>query len=115
MTNQIGTGNNLSPNLIPGFTTALVGSFTAFASETSNGCEGTAASFIISIVNTPSAPVVSGTTTYCVGDIATNLSVAGGTDIRWYEDAGLTNLFASANSFDPTSIPGFSTASEKHL
>ncbi|MEQ9660212.1 gliding motility-associated C-terminal domain-containing protein [Fulvivirga sp.] len=66
----------------------------------------------VNIILAPSAPSVSGTTIYCVNETTiTDLTVAGGVDINWYSDAGLTNQIGSGNTFDPeTGIPGWSVA-----
>ncbi|NJM94822.1 MAG: hypothetical protein HC842_09285 [Cytophagales bacterium] len=110
LTNQIGSGNSLAPSAIPGFSTAIPAVFQVFATENLSCGASAATQFTITINNVATPPVVSGATAYCVGDVASNLTVTGGTDIRWYEDAALTNQLGAGSTFDPNNIPGFTTA-----
>ncbi|NJM94819.1 MAG: hypothetical protein HC842_09270, partial [Cytophagales bacterium] len=111
LSNQIGAGNSFAPTSIPGFTTASPGTFEVYATETVGGCTSLATLTTLTIHGLPAVPIVSGASTYCVSDVASDLTVAGGTAIRWYSDAGLTNLLGSGNTISASAIPGFSTAS----
>ncbi len=75
-------------------------------------CSVTSNVIPIVIVTSPVAPTVDGTVVYCVGDLTiTDLTVAGGTDISWYDDALHTTELGTGNTFNPaTDIPGWSTA-----
>ncbi|NJM94820.1 MAG: hypothetical protein HC842_09275 [Cytophagales bacterium] len=110
LTAQIGSGNSFDPSTIPGFSAAAPSSFSVFVTE-NRVCGASAATVVnIDIVSAPAAPVVSGKVDYCEGDAAANLSVAGGTDIRWFADAGLTSQIGAGNTLSASSVPGFSTS-----
>ncbi|MEM9023927.1 MAG: hypothetical protein AAGB22_09305, partial [Bacteroidota bacterium] len=93
ITVQVGTGNAF----IPGDT--VVGSFTYFATQRINGCEGPADSATLTIHAIPGAPGT-GDTAICAGDTVPAL-LASGTNIRWYSDSGLTTQVGSGNAFTP--------------
>lgn len=100
LTNQLGTGTNLTPNTTLGVTTY-------YATESVGGCEGLAGTIDVTILPTPLAPTISPDVTYCIGDpindlIATPLA---GT-IDWYNDPGLQNNIASGNNYTPPASPG---------
>jgi gliding motility-associated-like protein len=91
---------------------AVVGSNTYYAAETETllGCEGPADAVTITINPIPPAPSYTGETTFCEGDLETELfaepSLAG--EIRWYDSPPPTGiLLATGVSYSPTlAIPG---------
>ncbi len=74
-------------------TTNLVNGQTYYASQTENSCESQRLGITISIVNTPSAPVVNGNTEFCKNENATlgNIQMSG-QNIKWYD----TNFSAAS-------------------
>jgi len=95
LTTQVATGNTFNT----GATSAGVYSYYLTQTD-ANGC--TSPSNMVSLVinATPSAPVISGNTTYCSGDIFAGLN-AGGSGISWYNDSGLNTLVATGNNYTP--------------
>jgi gliding motility-associated-like protein len=63
---------------------------------------------VLPCCNQPPAPIFSGNTTYCAGDVInpiTATALNGGT-ITWYSDAALTNVLYSGNSYIPVLVQG---------
>lgn len=92
-----GPANVLSPN--PSYAPSLVvGTFSIWVTETSNGCEGPATEVIYTVNPTPAPPAVSGTTYYCEGETPTPLTATPslGGQIDWYNTLG-TNLGSGTN------------------
>jgi len=104
LTTIIGTGTSFTP-------TNTIGSTSYFVTETIGGCESNATEIIITINPIPSAPVISGTASYCEGDLISDLTAiagSGGT-LTWYSDAGLTNVLGTGTSLPITSSLGTTT------
>jgi gliding motility-associated-like protein len=107
LTNEIGTATTFNPTLIPGWDITVAGTFDVFVTETLACGESLSTQVTINIIATPVTPTVAGTSTYCTNETITDLSVAGGIDISWYSDAGLTNEIGTSTTFNPTIIPGW--------
>lgn len=76
----------------------LAGTYTYYATQTNiNGCESSADTVVLSIHSIPSIPIAMDTGV-CLGDPIPDLSAVG-TTIKWYDDAGLTNLVFSGSPF----------------
>ena len=59
-------------------------------------------SIVIYIVRTPAAPTVTSPQNYCFGSVPATISATphtGGNTIKWYSDAGLTNLLGTGTSY----------------
>ena len=71
--------------------TLTVGTFCYYATETANGCTGPPTTMCVTTKPTPNPPILTGTTTYCEGDIPSALlatpDLAG--TIDWYSSAPL--------------------------
>jgi large repetitive protein len=77
-----GTSSTTAP--IPSTTTA--GNTTYYVSQTVNGCESQRTPILVSVIATPTAPIVTATVGYCQGATAIAL-VATGTNLLWYTTA----------------------------
>jgi len=99
--NLVGTGNTYTPG--PGELDTSTADTTYFYMVQSNACgNGPYDSTSVHVKSQSYPPIVNSLTTVCVGDPAPNLTALG-TTIRWYSDAGLTNLIATGNNFTPDS------------
>ncbi|CAC9975642.1 DUF7948 domain-containing protein [Flavobacterium panici] len=74
-------------------TTNLVNGQTYYASQTENNCESQRLGVTVSIVNTPSAPVLNGSTAFCKKEnaILSDIQISG-QNIKWYD----TNFSAAS-------------------
>jgi len=99
----IGTGNTFTPGTAVGVT-----DYYAAESELVLGCEGPSDMVTITINPVPPAPVVTGNTIYCEGDLPTpNTGVATmGGNITWYDDMALTNVVSTFADYAPTLVVG---------
>jgi gliding motility-associated-like protein len=86
----LGNGNTFSPNTL----TTSVTTYYAQEVETVSGlnCPGSSDNVTITINAIPNAPLVSGNTIYCEGDMATPLSaeMSLGGNANWYDNSNLT-------------------------
>ncbi|MBN4061575.1 choice-of-anchor D domain-containing protein [Bacteroidales bacterium AH-315-I05] len=80
---------------VPGITAS--GLYNFYVTQTVNGCESPADTSTLLIKDIPDAPVASDTTV-CYNDPIPDLT-ATGTNIKWYDDAGLTSLVGTGNTF----------------
>lgn len=93
LTNLVHTGNSYNSGKTE------VGTYRWYVTQTINGCTGLADTFILVIRSKPSAPDVEDES-ICYGQ--TNPMVqATGSNIRWYQDGGLTSLEHSGSIFQP--------------
>ncbi|MBL7884982.1 MAG: DUF839 domain-containing protein, partial [Bacteroidia bacterium] len=77
------------------------GVYTYYLTQTdANMCTSLPSTVSLFINAQPSAPVITGTNSYCVGDIMQPLT-ASGINVMWYNDANLTSTIASGNNFTP--------------
>lgn len=63
---------------------------------------------VLACCNQPPAPLTSGNSNYCVGDVVNPITATpqnGGT-ITWYSDAGLNTILATGNNYAPTLLLG---------
>jgi len=74
-----------------------VGAYTYYTTQTVNNCESPGKSVTLTINAIPVTPSGSDTT-ICFGDPTPDLT-ATGTNIKWYDDAGLTNLVFTGSPF----------------
>lgn len=95
LTTHVASGNIFNTgNTAPGV-------YSYYLTQTdANGC--TSASNMVSLVinATPTAPVISGNTSYCAGDMFASLN-ASGTNVLWYNSPALTTVMVSGNNFAP--------------
>ncbi|PCH93675.1 MAG: hypothetical protein COB85_06555, partial [Bacteroidetes bacterium] len=88
-----------------------IGTYTYYVTQTDtavNTCESFPATVVLTINGIPAAPVVSDTT-ICIGNTVP-VFVAAGTNVNWYDDAALTNLIFTGDSFVTTdTVPGIYT------
>ena len=83
----------------------LPGSYTYYATQTVNGCEGAADSATLTIHALPNPPV-SNDTAICLGDSVPSL-IALGSNINWYSDSALTSLVFAGDTFATgNTLPG---------
>lgn len=104
LTNNIGTGTNLSPG-------TSLGSTTYYVTETVANCQSAATAVTIVINETPVVPIAGTNATYCDGDLMANMTAVaslGGT-LNWYNDAALTNLVGTGVSVAPANTVGVVT------
>lgn len=89
--------------------TGFPGIFNYYVTETAEGCEGPATLVTVTIKPKPDPPGVTGTLTYCEGDVPTALTAtpsAGGT-IDWYTGSG--GFLGTGTTYTPTLVPGTNT------
>ena len=81
------------------FTTGdtAIGVYTYYVTQSVNGCESSADTVTLTIDSIPIAPLANDTSV-CQGQIVPNL-IAAGTNVKWYDDAALSNLVFSGSSF----------------
>ena len=101
---SLGTGGTFSPSTSPG-------TYTYYSAQTDLlfGCEGEPDSVKIIINPLPPAPIVTGPTTYCEGDIPTPLdaetSFGGG--VTWYDAPPPATILSTLDSYNPSTVtPG---------
>ncbi|MBI5218267.1 MAG: T9SS type A sorting domain-containing protein, partial [Bacteroidia bacterium] len=93
LTSPLDTGNIYIP------ADTAVGLHTYYATQSPTGCESSYETTVLTILATPSAPVVSGAT-ICSGEIIPVLA-ASGSNILWYSDSLLTDSVGSGNNYTP--------------
>ncbi|HIP36973.1 MAG TPA: T9SS type B sorting domain-containing protein [Crocinitomix sp.] len=89
------------------FQAGLNGNYT-LNSMTGDGCSGTVSGTATVNVIIPPTVTIASSQSVCDGDVITPLTVTssnGGT-VNWYNDAGLTNLVGTGNTYNPPSIIG---------
>ena len=92
LTNQVFSGSSFATG------ETATGTYTFYATQTDvNSCESLADTVILTINAIPLAPVANDTTV-CEGTSIPDLT-ASGTNVKWYDDATLTNLVFSGSSF----------------
>ncbi|KXX69170.1 Ig-like domain-containing protein [Flammeovirga sp. SJP92] len=103
LTNQVGFGDDFTPAL--NTNVAADSTVTYYVTETTNGCEGAATSTTLTIYKTPDAPTFNPVALVCSGDALSSISVATGSNVRWYSDAAGTSLLGTGNNY----LPSFGT------
>ena len=90
-----------------------VGSNTYYITETVAGCQSPSTQLTININPTPSAPILTGSNTYCDGDPISDLQASsGGINsgiFYWFDDVTLNNNVATGPVFTPPSTIGTQT------
>ncbi|MBL7935729.1 MAG: DUF839 domain-containing protein, partial [Bacteroidia bacterium] len=95
LNNLVASSSSLTP------TQTVVGVYNYYATQTdNNGCVSTVSATSFSVNALPAMPSLTSYTA-CEGTIIPNLS-ATGTNIKWYDDALLTNTVSTSNSFNTT-------------
>ncbi len=92
-----GTGTTTSPTV----NTSTAGTTSVWASQTVSGCESPRATFTVTVNPTPSAPVITGTNTYCQYSTYVAPS-SSGTSVLWYT--------TSTGGVGSTTVPVINTA-----
>ncbi|NME70930.1 Ig-like domain-containing protein [Flammeovirga aprica] len=103
LTNQVGFGDNFTPAV--NTNVSADSTVTYYVTETTNGCEGASTSTTLTIYKTPDAPTYNPVTLVCSGDALSSISVATGSNVRWYADASKTTLLGTGNNY----LPSFGT------
>ena len=91
-----GTGTTTPPTI----STASVGVYTIYATQSDSGCTSARGSFVITVNVLPAPPTITGITTYCQNDVPVPFSVGGiiGTE-EWF-----TSATGGVGSTTPTPI-----------
>jgi len=99
LSNLLGTGSPfpISPS---------VGVTIYYVTQTVGSCQSAADTVIITINTTPGPPTTGIDTSYCVGDVISDIT-ATGTNIKWYSDSALTTMIGTGSPFAIT--PGLGT------
>ncbi|MBB6461582.1 Ig-like domain-containing protein [Flammeovirga kamogawensis] len=103
LTTQVGFGDSFTPALNTNVSSDS--SVTYYVTETTNGCEGPSTLLSIQIYKTPNPPTFNTPTVMCSGGALSSLTIAAGTNVKWYSDVAGTNYLASGNNY----LPSFST------
>ena len=92
LTNLVHRGSTYSTGL------NQVGAFTFYVADSSAGCGlGPSTAVVLEIFNATPSPIASDTS-ICFGDPVPDLT-ANGSNLRWYDDIGLTNLVGTGGVF----------------
>ena len=75
--------------------------YTLTVTDKVNGCTNDSSVTVVENTDTPDAPVLSSSST-CKGSSNVALTATTGTNIKWYSDAGLTNLVGTGSTYTPT-------------
>ncbi|MCB9224463.1 MAG: gliding motility-associated C-terminal domain-containing protein [Crocinitomicaceae bacterium] len=100
--NVLSTNASYAPGLV-------VGTFSIYVTETASGCEGPASVVTFTVNPTPTAPIITGDTAYCEGDVPSALVATpsiGGT-ITWENSLG--TVVATGTSYTPGLTVGSTT------
>ncbi|MBD0402845.1 Ig-like domain-containing protein [Flammeovirga sp. EKP202] len=103
LTTQVGFGDSFTPAI--NTNVSADSTVTFYVTETTNGCEGLPTSTTLTIYKTPDPPTFNPVTLLCSGDALSNISIASGSNVRWYSDASATTLLGSGNNY----LPSFGT------
>lgn len=96
LTTQVATGNAFAT----GHT--LPGVYTYYSTQTSvDGCVSPSAMLTLTIVARPAAPLVTGASTYCEGDVMQTLTASGTAQI-WYANAAPSVIIGTGATYFPT-------------
>jgi len=99
-------GGSTFPNTTGVFTGLGVNSYQV--EVTDGNCSVAGNLLTISAPSTPAAPTASVSSIYCDGDVVSDLTTTPGSGglISWYDDAALTNLIGTGNSYSPATAVG---------
>jgi hypothetical protein len=95
LNNLIQTGDTLNPAVTP------VGTYTYYVNDSTPGCSATAFDTVtLTIMPLPPTPTAFSDTVICFNDANPTFGAIGDS-LTWYDDAGLTNIVGTGNSYTP--------------